>query len=167
MDKRRNIHFIFSIVLITIICHIGDAATGERIQKIKLYGAINEPAPFFITISDLEQLSLTEYPVFNPYRKKTITYKGVLMKELVKKFGQPGVTKIMIGAIDGYQSEFIIQEWQKWNILFAFKADGELMGPDRNGPLKVIMPYDTSPDMDRVLYEPKWIWAINKITFKK
>ncbi len=82
MNKSSSIYLIFSIALITIICHIGDAIAGERIKKIKLQGAINEPAPFFVTIADLEKLSPTEYSVFNPYRKKKITYKGVLMKDL-------------------------------------------------------------------------------------
>lgn len=150
-----------------VLLNGGNLFGKDRVQKVRLKGAIKELAPTAVTISELEKLPLAEYSVFNPYRKERKTYKGVLMKELVIAFGAPGVTKISIIAVDGYQSEFVEDEWLKWDILFAIRSDGKLMGPDVNGPMKVVMPYDTSPEMDRILYEPKWIWAIKTIVFIK
>jgi len=164
----NKISLIFVAVMLSIVFFNGGNLFGmDRVKKIRLKGAIKESTPKAVTILELEKLPLTEYSVFNPYRKERKTYKGVLMKDMVNAFGEPGVTKISIIAVDGYHSEFVEDEWLKWDILFAIKSDGKLMGPDVNGPVKVVMPYDTSPEMDRILYEPKWIWAIKTIIFSK
>ncbi len=167
MNKIEKDYFVIPIFLIVFFLNAANLAAGERIKKIRLQGAVKESTPQVVTVPELEDLPQTEYTVFNPYHKAKNKYKGILMKELVNIFGQPKVTRINIVAADGYHSEFTRKEWEKWDILFALRENGELMDSDRNGPVKVVMPYDTSPGMDKVYYEPKWIWAIKKIIFVK
>ncbi|MCP4294954.1 MAG: molybdopterin-dependent oxidoreductase [Proteobacteria bacterium] len=136
-----------------------------RVARIKLTGDIFQNAPEYLTITDIEQSSLTEYRVRDPYTKKDTTYKGVLLRDFIKKYGHHNVKKIIMLAIDGYRVEFLIDEWARWDILLATQKNGYYMGIKQGGPARIVFPYHKSKDIDKVKSHPKWIWQIKKIEF--
>ncbi len=137
----------------------------DRAARIKLTGNIALTTPKHIKVTDIEQSSLTEYRVKDPYTKKDTTYKGVLLRDFVKKYGQRNIKKIIMLAIDGYRVEFLIDEWTRWDILLATRKNGSYMGIKEGGPARIVFPYHNSNDIDKVKSHPKWIWQIKKIEF--
>jgi hypothetical protein len=144
-----------------------NTTSTQRELRIKLTGNLKKNTSQYITVADLEILPLIEYAVEDPYIGKRVVYIGLLLSEFVKQYGQPDTSKIRLRAIEDYKTEFTKDEWTKWKIMLATRADGNHMGLREKGPVKIVMPYDTAKDINPTLYNPKWIWQINRIEFLK
>lgn len=137
----------------------------ERLPEIKLGGNLLQTAPKAVTVDDLENLPPTEYAVLDPYLKKRVVYRGVLLKNLVAKYARPGTKRIRLRAIDEYKAEFIKEEWVRFDIMLATRMNGNRMGIRENGPARIVLPYDTAKGINKTLYKPRWIWQVNRIEF--
>ena len=137
----------------------------KRLPSIDLAGNLLETAPETVTVEDLENLPQTEYAVVDPYFKKRVVYKGVLLKDLVAAYTKPDTQKIRLRAIDEYRAEFVKGEWIRFDIMLATRMNGKHMGIRENGPARIVLPYDTAKGIDKTLYKPKWIWQVNRIEF--
>jgi hypothetical protein len=126
------------------------------------------PAPFLQIIGDVshprtfqeqewKQLKHTSLSATNTHEKKTATYSGVLLRDLLREAGVPlgdGLrgkaltTCIVISAADGYQVTFSIAELdESIGNLEVLVADGEDGKPlaQTAGPLRMIVPSDKRP----------------------
>lgn len=137
----------------------------KGLPYIVLSGNLLKAAPKTVSVEDLENLPQTEFAVVDPYLKKRVVYKGVLLKDLVAAYAKPDTTKIRLRAIDEYRAEFIREEWVRFDIMLATRMNGKHMGIRENGPARIVLPYDTAKDIDKTLYKPKWIWQVNRIEF--
>jgi hypothetical protein len=160
--------FILLIMVLIFLAQTGlltEATAEERVWKIRLAGEINEAAPQAVTIEDLEKLPLTEYSVFDPFKKERFLFKGVLLREIIKEYGVSGVNKVQIKAIDEYMADFSQGDWTRWDIMLATRQDGKPIEVKQSGPARIVMPYDTAKDIDQSVYNPKWVWLISSIEF--
>lgn len=106
---------------------------------------------------DLKQLPHTSVTATNIHDKKTATYSGVPLRDLLREAGVPSGEKlrgkamstvIVIGASDGYQVTFSIAELDQrignLQVLVADTEDGNPL-PAPVGPLRLIVPSDKRP----------------------
>jgi hypothetical protein len=119
-----------------------------------------------VVVADLEKLPLTEYTTYDPYEKRRVHYKGVLLRELVGRYADPGVQAVRLLAVDDYRITLTRPEWTRWDILLATQMDGRHLSRREKGPVKIVFPYDTAKDIDHKVYDPKWIWQITQIEFE-
>ena len=62
-------------------------------------------------INTLEKLRLVEYDVDDPWLHEKVTYRGVLLSDLLKVAGTPDtVEEVMASALDGYAAPIPISE---------------------------------------------------------
>jgi hypothetical protein len=112
----------------------------------------------------LEQLGLVKYSVLDPYLNAETTYTGLLMSDLAKVLGVTGPEAVFrFVALDDYQVDLTLDQFQKWPILLATRANDEYMTIENSGPTRIIFPYDTYPDLNPVRYNDYWIWNIASI----
>ncbi len=142
------------------------AAAPDGSAKIRLSGKVAHDVDTRPTIKQIESAGLVTIQAYNPYDKKTDSYSGVWLDQLVKKFSRPGIKSVTTIAIDDYEAEFLADEWGQAKILLATRKNGEYIGYEQKGPLRVIYP---DYDPDKQFYQEslaKWVWMINKIEFK-
>lgn len=126
--RPRNLRHqaLLAVVSLIVLLFTVSAGSGaEKEIKIILSGNVAESTPAHVTIEILEKLPLTEYKTTNPFNDKEFMYKGVLLKEIVKRYGGPGTLKLRFIAIDGYEAEFTRKEWERWDILLATQINGK------------------------------------------
>lgn len=143
------------------------ARKPERLVSIRLSGNVADAAPPSITVEDLEKLPQTEYDVRDPYAHKKVRYKGVLVRDVVARYGKPDTTRLRLRALDEFKAEITRDEWTKWTVLLATRKNGERMTIADSGPARIVFPYDTAKDIDPIVYNDKWIWQVNRISFEK
>jgi hypothetical protein len=161
----RHVVLLLLLLAFCVVFPQSVRAAGEREMRIHLSGNLLPSAPPYVTVPMLEKLNLTEYMTYNPYDKKGHTYKGVLLKNLVKLYARPDTVKMKLTAIDEYTVEFSKSEWERWDIMLATQCDGKHLGVKESGPAKIVMPYATAKDINHVIYNLKWIWLVNNIRF--
>ena len=156
---------VFSVLSLCTMVQL-QAATADGNVRIKLQGQKAGDADKRVSIKQIEAIGLIEVKAYNPYEKREDVYTGVLMSEFVKHFAKPGVKEMTLSAIDDYSITFTASEWDNMRIVIATKVNGQYIGYDKKGPLRIAFPdYDTSKKIYQNIL-PKWMWMINKANFK-
>ena len=115
------------------------------------------PHPRTFQEQEWKQLKRTSLSATNAHEKKTATYSGVLLRDLLKEAGVPSgenlrgkgmLTCIVISASDGYQVTFSIGELDEsignLQVLVADSEDEKPL-PQAAGPLRLVVPADKRP----------------------
>lgn len=138
----------------------GDA--GDK--KIRLSGNLQEQVPNRLSVKEIEQRApLTQATLYNPWEKRTETYKGVLLTDFIHAFGRPGIRSLVLKAIDDYEATFTQADWENFRIILVTQVNGHYISVREKGPMRVVFPdYDTR-EKAYELNLPKWLWMINRI----
>ena len=112
---------------------------------------------------DLEMLvalGMTEVKQHTPWTDGQQTFSGVLGSKILDAVGARGAT-IVARAVNDYQVEIPISDLRNYPVLFAMKHDGRYMRLRDKGPLWIIYPYETFPELDTAETREKWIWQLS------
>jgi DMSO/TMAO reductase YedYZ molybdopterin-dependent catalytic subunit len=144
----------------------GSAQTPNTTAQLKVSGAVS--TPLTLTAADLKNMPRTTLQVTNSHEKKSETYEGVLLEELLKKAGAPHgeqlrgplmTTYVVAEASDGYRVVFAIAEldsdFLNSEVLVADTVDGGPIDPKR-GPFRLVAPHDKRP--------ARWVRMLQSIT---
>ena len=142
------------------------AQTSPTTAQFKIGGAVS--TPLTLTVADLKAMPRTTLHVTNTHEKKTETYEGVLLEELLRKAGAPLGEKlrgplmtsyVIVEAEDGYRVVFALAELDSAfldsQILVADAVDGAPIGP-KQGPFRLVAPHEKRP--------ARWVRMLKSIT---
>jgi DMSO/TMAO reductase YedYZ molybdopterin-dependent catalytic subunit len=143
------------ILAICAVLQVAAWAQQAETAVLEISGDI--PHPRIFTEQDWKQLKHTPISATNAHEKKTATYSGVPLRELLKDAGVPSgenlrgkalATCVVVTASDGYQVTFSIAELDEGignlQVLIADSEDGKPLGPTA-GPLRLVVPTDKRP----------------------
>jgi DMSO/TMAO reductase YedYZ molybdopterin-dependent catalytic subunit len=158
---HRNIRA--GIPLIIVCCPCGtsfvsaeDVCANYRNQR----GTPNHrcvSTPLVLAVVDLKKMPRKTLSVVNPHNKKTETYEGVLLEELLHRAGVPQgeqlrgpamATYVIAGAEDGYRVVFSLAELDSGilesEVIAADTMDGAPLGA-KEGPFRLVAPHEKRP----------------------
>jgi DMSO/TMAO reductase YedYZ molybdopterin-dependent catalytic subunit len=144
----------------------GSAQNPNTTAQLKVSGAVS--TPLTLTAADLKNIPRTTLQVSNSHEKKSETYEGVLLEELLKKAGAPHgeqlrgqlmTTYVVAEASDGYRVVFALAEldsdFVNSEVLVADTVDGGPIDAKR-GPFRLVAPHDKRP--------ARWVRMLKSIT---
>jgi hypothetical protein len=138
---------------------------GETV--LTLSGAIattNAGPELRLDLATLEQFGLVQYTVVDPSQKRSITFAGVLLADLLAFAGAARTaTTLHLVALDDYQTDITLTDVGRWPILLATRADGGRPPVADGGPTRIVFPYHAFPNIDSSVYDPQWIWSLTTI----
>src|SRR5262249_36132312 len=130
-------------------------AQQTSLPLLEISGDIPHPRTF--QEQEWKQLKHTSITATNSHEKKTATYGGVLLRDLLREAGAPSgenlrgkamATSIVINATDGYQVVFSLAELDEsvgnTQVLIADSEDGKPLAQGA-GPLRLVVPSDKRP----------------------
>ena len=117
--------------------------------KIKEDGCCNGTGEVVLTRAEFEALPQTEVKTQTPWTEGDHTYRGVLLRDLVKIYD-------LKSAEDG----------DKYSVLLAEKQDGKALTLRNRGPLWVIYPLSDHPELNKELYHSRMVWQLTAIESK-
>ncbi|MGM0623990.1 MAG: hypothetical protein ACQESH_08255 [Campylobacterota bacterium] len=136
---------------------------AQRIPSFTLEGALQKSETLRMKPQDLEGPWAKEFEIFDPYIKKNVIYRGVLIDEFVERFGAPQTKRLVLTAADSFKAVLEKEEWESTKIMLVFQTEGKYMGLKNYGPLRIVYP-DYDPKKIQVV---EWIWMIKTIKFEK
>ena len=132
-------------------------ALAQQIPAPMLEISGNVPRPRVFHEQEWKQLRHISVSATNAHEKKTATYNGVPLRDLLKEAGLPSgqalrgkemSTSIVATASDGYQVVFSIGELDETignvQVLVADSEDGKPLAQGA-GPLRLVVPSDKGP----------------------
>jgi len=142
------------------------AQTSPGPAQLKIGGAV--ATPLTLTVADLKAMPRTIIRAVNSHEKKTETYEGVLLEELLRKAGAPHgehlrgalmTSYVVAEAEDGYRVVFALAELDSGfldsEVLVADTMDGAPIGL-KLGPLRLVAPHEKRP--------ARWVRMLKSIT---
>lgn len=89
-------------------------------------------------------------------------FTGFLMRDLLERVGAQG-SKVTATALNYYVIEFPIKEFYRFDVIVAYKMDGERLVPSKKGPLWIVYPRDSNKVLQDIRYDYKWVWQLVRL----
>jgi hypothetical protein len=69
-------------------------------------------------------------------------------------------------ALNDYTTEIPVDDFTKYNVILALKRDGEYMPVRDKGPLFIVYPYDSDPELRSQKYYSRSAWQVARLIVK-
>jgi hypothetical protein len=113
----------------------------------------------------LEKLGLASFETTTPWHNGKVRFEGVPLKVLMKEVGASG-SSVQALALNDYATEIPLADFEKYGVILAMKRDGEYMPVRDKGPLFIVYPYDSDPDLKSQKFYSRSAWQVKALVVK-
>ena len=137
--------------------------SGMKVLTVKGKGVDGRfPGGLALDIAALERLRVVDAVTQDPWEKRTITYRGVLMSDLLDAIAPSGATAMRFTALDDYEVTLPMKDLQGDDALLATSIAGKRIAIKDGGPIRIVFLPKSTAGRNKDL----WIWSITKMTAK-
>lgn len=105
---------------------------------------------------------MTEYRVALPWDPELKTYRGVLLRDLLtQRVGR--TSDVRAFALNNYSAQIPREDIDHHDVLIAYAVDGKPIPVRRRGPLMVVYPMTSRPELNTATHASRCIWQIRRI----
>ena len=116
-----------------------------------------------MTLEQIEALGIEKIETTTPWHDGKVDFEGVPLQRLLEKVGAKG-TELSIVALNDYRTQLPVDDAAKYGVIVASRKQGQLMPISDKGPLFVIYPFDTYPELHNEIYYSRSAWQVRSIT---
>jgi len=113
----------------------------------------------------LMSLPATEIETETPWTDGVVKFEGVLLRDLMELLKATGKS-LKATAINDYTVDIPVEDFLKYDVILAYKMNGNLMSVRDKGPLWVIYPWSDNPAIQTEIFHSRSIWQLIKISVK-
>ncbi|MBV9835195.1 MAG: twin-arginine translocation signal domain-containing protein [Alphaproteobacteria bacterium] len=113
----------------------------------------------------LEKLGTQSFETVTPWYDGKVKFEGVPMATLMDFVGANG-TSITVKALNDYATDIPMDDFKKYPVILASKRDGNYMPVRDKGPLFIVYPYDSDPDLKHQRFYSRSAWQVAQIIVK-
>ena len=113
----------------------------------------------------LEALGTSGFETTTPWYNGPVRFEGVRMDQLMQEVGATGDT-VVVSALNDYSIEIPIEDFARYNVLLALKRDGQYMSVRDKGPLFIVYPYDSMPELKHQQFYSRSVWQVARFIVK-
>jgi len=142
---------------------VGVATAQDIILTIE--GKVSGGSQKHFRLSDLEKLGTHEIKTHTPWHDGEMRFEGVLLKDLLQVAGSQGEAMRVV-ALNDYSAQLPVSDTERFNPILAYKLNGKYMSIVDKGPLFIIYPYDSDPELRVEIYHARSVWQVRTIIIK-
>jgi hypothetical protein len=113
----------------------------------------------------LEALGMSGFETKTPWYDNPVRFDGVRMDRLMEAVGASG-DHVLAYALNDYSTELPVSDFAKYNVLLAMKRDGQYMPVRDKGPLFIVYPYDSDPDLRHQRFYSRSAWQLARLAVR-
>lgn len=143
----------------------GDLAKPTGKVILTLSGNIentNRDGKAVLDIAGLEKLGVVSFQTTSPWYNGRTTFTGIPLQKLMDYVGAKG-SVVKVTALNDYTTIIPLSDFKKYNVILALKINGEYMPIRDKGPLFVVYPYDSIPELNNQVYYSRSAWQVSKM----
>jgi hypothetical protein len=140
--------------------------TGETVLVVS--GSIantNDGAVARFDRAMLEAIGTVKLKTLTPWYDRPSEFEGVSMRALMAYVGAEG-TEVVASALNDYQSELPMSDFDRFDVVLALKRDGVLMPIRDKGPLFIVYPFDSDPQLQTEQYYSRAVWQVKELNVR-
>jgi len=142
-----------------------DSSTPATKPILTITGKIAPPggaATLQFDRAAFEALGMVTIETKTPWYPAAVKFEGVPLEKLMSIAGATGST-VQAVALNDYSSEIPISDFAKYHPILAIKRNGEYMPVTDKGPLFVIYPFDSNPELQTRQFYARAVWQVSKL----
>src|SRR3954454_4973799 len=113
----------------------------------------------------LEALGMETVETSTPWHNGPVRFEGVPLDRLMKEVEATG-RRVSVVALNDYASEISVEDFSKYRVILALKRNGEYMPVRDKGPLFIVYPYDSNPELKSQTYYTRSVWQVARLEVK-
>lgn len=125
----------------------------------------NEEGKAVFDVASLEKLGLESFQTASPWYNGRTTFTGIPMKKLMDYVGAKG-SIVKVTALNDYTTVIPLSDFNKYNVILALKINGEYMRVRDKGPLFIVYPYDSKPELNNQVYYSRSAWQVSRMSIE-
>jgi len=113
----------------------------------------------------LEAIGTASFTTSTPWYNAPVTFSGVPLRKLLEFLGATGTT-LTVYALNDYKTDIPIADTTTFPVLLATKRDGAYMPVRDKGPLFIVYPYDSDPNLKHQIYYSRSAWQVARMVVR-
>lgn len=113
----------------------------------------------------LEALGTDGFETRTPWHTGAVRFEGVRMQRLMQAVGASGESVTAV-ALNDYTTDLPMADFERYGVLLATKRDGAYMPVRDKGPLFIVYPYDSKPELGAQQFYSRSAWQVAKLVIK-
>ncbi|WP_052283402.1 molybdopterin-dependent oxidoreductase [Kluyvera genomosp. 1] len=114
-------------------------------------------------IASLEKLGVVSFQTTSPWYNGRTNFTGISMRKLMDYVGAKGTT-LKVTALNDYTTAIPLSDFNKYNVILALKINGEYMRIRDKGPLFIVYPYDSLPELNNQIFYSRSAWQVSRMS---
>ena len=110
----------------------------------------------------LEALGVTSIETTTPWFTGLVKFEGVPLHKIMELVGADGKEVVAV-ALNDYKTTIPTEDFAKHNVLLALKRDGQYMAVSDKGPLFIVYPYDSEPELQSQKFYSRSVWQLARL----
>ena len=113
----------------------------------------------------IEKLPQRSFTTLTPWEKEPIQFSGPLLRDVLASVKAHGsVIKAM--ALNDYQSSIPVEDAMKFDMVMATKMNGKPIPIKTKGPLFIVYPFASKPELRSAVYYERSPWQLKSLTLE-
>ncbi len=113
----------------------------------------------------LHALGLTSFTTSTPWYDRPVRFDGVLMTTLMQAVEASGETVTAL-ALNDYSTDIPVSDFARHGTLLAMLRNGETMRVSDKGPLFIVYPFDSKPELRSRVFYSRSAWSVAQLTVR-
>jgi len=110
----------------------------------------------------LEALGMSGFETTTPWYPGPVRFDGVRMDRLLEAIGASG-DRVLAYALNDYTTELPVSDFAAYGVLLALKRDGAYMPVRDKGPLFIVYPFDSKPELRHQRFYSRSAWQVARL----
>jgi hypothetical protein len=125
----------------------------------------NSPEGAQFDMDMLEKLPQRTFSTRTPWYPEPRKFTGVLLRDLMATVGGRGKT-VKAVALNDYRVDFPLDEAMRHDAMVAYRLDDKPMAVRDKGPLVVIYPFDSRPELRSAVIYSRAAWQLLQLELR-
>lgn len=119
--------------------------------------------PVSLRLSDIQALPQHSFQAHTPWYQGATVFSGPLLRDVLAAAGVREGQSLQATALDDYKVNIPWTDAQDHDVIVAHTINGLLLTPRTKGPLFVVYPFDSDPNLQAVKYYERSIWQLKTL----
>ncbi len=115
------------------------------------------------TLSQLRALGVTRLTTSTAWTDGAPEFEGVLARNVMAELGPITSSHVTALALNDYRADIPISDFYDYEVLFAWSMNDDMLTRRDKGPLWVVYPRDSVPQLREERYEHRWVWQLSRL----
>jgi len=129
---------------------------------LEINGNVEQTRTF--TLAQLQALGVASMATSTAWTDGTRQFEGVLVRDVLATIGPITSDYVRARALNDYQADIPISDFFNFDVILAWSMDGQALSRRDKGPLWIVYPRDSLPQLSEERYEHRWVWQLNELS---